>query len=64
MTAGDRATQTANCVTDNSRIDNKTVFPLELSTMPGFAGSSAYYLRYMDPANGRRTVCFLPKISK
>ena len=41
----------ANCVTENSRIDNKTVFPLELSTMPGFAGSSAYYLRYMDPAN-------------
>ena len=27
------------CVTDNSRIDHKTVFPLELSTMPGFAGS-------------------------
>ncbi|HEY8280119.1 MAG TPA: leucine--tRNA ligase, partial [Bdellovibrionota bacterium] len=26
--------------------------PLELSTMPGFAGSSAYYLRYMDPKNG------------
>ncbi len=41
----------ANCVTDNSRIDNATVFPLELSTMPGFAGSSAYYLRYMDPHN-------------
>ena len=41
----------ANCVTDNSRIDNKTVFPLELNTMPGFAGSSAYYLRYMDPHN-------------
>ena len=40
-----------NCVTDNSRIDNVTVFPLELSTMPGFAGSSAYYLRYMDPTN-------------
>lgn len=40
-----------NCVTDNSRIDNETVFPLELSTMPGFAGSSAYYLRYMDPTN-------------
>ena len=40
-----------NCVTANSRIDNKTVFPLELSTMPGFAGSSAYYLRYMDPHN-------------
>ncbi len=40
-----------NCVTDNARIDNVKVFPLELSTMPGFAGSSAYYLRYMDPAN-------------
>ena len=40
-----------DCVTDNSRIDHRTVFPLELSTMPGFAGSSAYYLRYMDPAN-------------
>ncbi len=39
------------CVTDNARIDNATVFPLELSTMPGFAGSSAYYLRYMDPRN-------------
>ena len=38
-------------MTDNVRIDNQTVFPLELSTMPGFAGSSAYYLRYMDPHN-------------
>ena len=38
-------------VVENSRIDNKTVFPLELSTMPGFAGSSGYYLRYMDPHN-------------
>ena len=37
------------CVTENSKIDNQTVFPLELNTMPGFAGSSAYYLRYMDP---------------
>ncbi len=27
-------------------------YPLELNTMPGFAGSSAYYLRYMDPRNG------------
>ena len=26
-------------------------YPLELNTMPGFAGSSAYYLRYMDPKN-------------
>ena len=38
-------------VVENSRIDHKTVFPLELSTMPGFAGSSGYYLRYMDPHN-------------
>ena len=34
----------------------ETVFPLELSTMPGFAGSSAYYLRYMDPRNGQALV--------
>lgn len=40
-----------NEVTDNSRIDNSTIFPIELNTMPGFAGSSAYYLRYMDPRN-------------
>lgn len=44
------------CVTDNSQIDNKTVFPLELNTMPGFAGSSAYYLRYMDPKNDKALV--------
>ncbi|MBR1793071.1 MAG: leucine--tRNA ligase [Bacteroidales bacterium] len=42
----------ANCrVVQTSKIDNETVFPLELSTMPGFAGSSGYYLRYMDPRN-------------
>ncbi|MBR0200942.1 MAG: leucine--tRNA ligase [Bacteroidaceae bacterium] len=40
-----------NKVVDCSAIDNITVFPLELNTMPGFAGSSAYYLRYMDPHN-------------
>lgn len=40
-----------NVVVDKSQINNTTVFPLELSTMPGFAGSSAYYLRYMDPHN-------------
>ncbi|UOE41416.1 leucine--tRNA ligase [Chryseobacterium suipulveris] len=32
-------------------IDNVTVFPMELSTMPGWAGSSWYFLRYMDPKN-------------
>ena len=37
------------CVTDNENIDNRTIFPLELNTMPGFAGSSAYYLR-VSPA--------------
>lgn len=40
-----------NVVVDKSLINNTTVFPLELNTMPGFAGSSAYYLRYMDPHN-------------
>jgi leucyl-tRNA synthetase len=38
-------------VVENEKIDNKTIFPIELNTMPGFAGSSAYYLRYMDPRN-------------
>lgn len=41
----------SNQVVDKNLIDNKTVFPLELNTMPGFAGSSAYYLRYMDNHN-------------
>ena len=36
-------------IVENSKIDNKTIFPIELYTMPGFAGSSAYYLRYMAP---------------
>ena len=42
-----------HCVVENSKIDNVSVFPLELSTMPGFAGSSGYYLRYMDPRNDK-----------
>ncbi len=36
-------------VVDTDLIDDKTVFPLELSTMPGWAGSSWYFLRYMNP---------------
>ena len=44
------------CVADNQKIDHITVFPLELNTMPGFAGSSAYYLRYMDPRNHKALV--------
>ena len=43
-------------VVDNTLTDNATVFPLELNTMPGFAGSSAYYLRYMDPWNDKELV--------
>ena len=42
---------TQNKVVDKALVDNKTIFSLELNTMPGFAGSSAYYLRYMDPTN-------------
>ena len=38
-------------VVDTDLIDEKNVFPLELSTMPGWAGSSWYFLRYMDPNN-------------
>lgn len=40
-----------NKVVSNQLVDNKTVFPLELNTMPGWAGSSWYWLRYMDPHN-------------
>ena len=46
----------SNSVVDKSLINNKTVFPLELNTMPGFAGSSAYYLRYMDPTDDKALV--------
>jgi leucyl-tRNA synthetase len=35
---------------------NEDGFPLEFCTMPGFAGSSAYYLRYMDPKNNKALV--------
>ena len=45
-----------NEVVDKALIDNVKVFPLELNTMPGFAGSSAYYLRYMDPHNDKALV--------
>ena len=51
-----RATQWAfdtatNQVVDNSLINNETIFPIELNTMPGWAGSSWYWLRYMDAKN-------------
>ena len=38
-------------VVSNQLIDNKTIFPLELNTMPGWAGSSWYWMRYMDAQN-------------
>ncbi|UII74567.1 leucine--tRNA ligase [Flagellimonas sp. HMM57] len=41
-----------NKVVSNEKIDNTTIFPLELNTMPGWAGSSQYFNRYMDPHNG------------
>ncbi|WP_194528898.1 leucine--tRNA ligase [Zobellia roscoffensis] len=40
-----------NEVVSNDKIDHKTVWPLELNTMPGWAGSSQYFNRYMDPHN-------------
>ncbi|MBC9797443.1 leucine--tRNA ligase [Sinomicrobium weinanense] len=40
-----------NEVVSNDLIDHKTVFPLELNTMPGWAGSSSYFNRYMDAHN-------------
>lgn len=42
---------TKNEVVSNDLIDDKTIFPLELNTMPGWAGSSQYFNRYMDPEN-------------
>jgi leucyl-tRNA synthetase len=40
-----------NEVVSNKFIDKETVFPLELNTMPGWAGSSCYMFRYMDVGN-------------
>ena len=45
-----------NKVVKNSEIDQKTIFPLELNTMPGWAGSSWYFNRYMDPNNANEFV--------
>jgi leucyl-tRNA synthetase len=40
----------SNSVVSNDKINNTTVFPLELNTMPGWAGSSWYFFRYMEEA--------------
>ena len=45
-----------NQVVETSLIDHKTVFPLELNTMPGWAGSSQYFNRFMDPRNEEELV--------
>ncbi len=46
------AWDTKQCsVVSNQLIDHETIFPLELNTMPGWAGSSQYFNRYMDPNN-------------
>lgn len=45
-----------NQIVDNVNIDHETVFPMELNTMPGWAGSSWYFLRYMDPHNEQEFV--------
>lgn len=45
-----------NSVVSTDKIDNLTVHPLELNTMPGWAGSSWYWLRYMDPHNNEEFV--------
>ncbi|HCQ11729.1 leucine--tRNA ligase [Flavobacterium sp.] len=50
--ATDWAWDSVQCsVVSNQLIDNVTVFPLELNTMPGWAGSSWYWMRYMDAHN-------------
>ncbi|MBB1192963.1 leucine--tRNA ligase [Flavobacterium sp. SOK18b] len=40
-----------NKIVETSLVDNATIFPLELNTMPGWAGSSYYWMRYMDAHN-------------
>ena len=41
----------SNTVVENDKVDNESIFPLELNTMPGWAGSSWYLYRYMDARN-------------
>jgi len=47
---------TKNEVVSNEEINDETIFPLELNTMPGWAGSSSYFNRYMDPENNEEFV--------
>ncbi len=41
----------SNSVVSNDKINHTSIYPLELNTMPGWAGSSQYFNRYMDPHN-------------
>ena len=43
----------SNSVVSNDKVNNTTVFPLELNTMPGWAGSSWYFFRYMEEVVNR-----------
>ncbi|GAA4246369.1 leucine--tRNA ligase [Winogradskyella damuponensis] len=43
----------SNTVVSNDKINNTTIHPLELNTMPGWAGSSWYFFRYMEEAANR-----------
>ena len=45
-----------NQIVNTDLVDNKTTFPLELNTMPGWAGSSWYWMRYMDAQNEKEFV--------
>ena len=45
-----------NCLTSKDNADQPHVHPMELNTMPGWAGSSWYFLRYMDPQNEKAFV--------
>ena len=49
---------TLNAVVENHKIDHQTIFPLELNTMPGWAGSSWYFNRYMDAHNPNEFASF------
>ncbi|HRN45975.1 MAG TPA: class I tRNA ligase family protein, partial [Flavobacterium sp.] len=42
---------TTNKIVNTNLVDHRTIFPLELNTMPGWAGSSWYWMRYMDANN-------------
>ena len=48
---------TTNKIVNTNLVDHRTIFPLELNTMPGWAGSSWYWMRYMDAHNENEFTC-------